>query len=199
MQKANLEKWVDELQAQIDAVKRDIARIPAPEPPAPEPECSVFACGSATLTVTDYPYDESDDSAFLRVAEYEFDETFDTENYDYYISFDYYSIDALTALTYYATTNCVILHDGAPLRGDVMPVLSSELTRGTHTYAVAGVVSVQFQYGESGVTMNISSNSNDGSCITDGTNGVTTIDYMIAAKKKAEPSTKKRKTKNRRK
>lgn len=35
MEKATLEKWVDELQAQIDQVKRDIQSIPTPEPPAP--------------------------------------------------------------------------------------------------------------------------------------------------------------------
>lgn len=33
MLKASLEKWVDELQAQIDQVKRDVQSIPAPEPP----------------------------------------------------------------------------------------------------------------------------------------------------------------------
>lgn len=35
MQESSLVKWVDELQGQIDALKRDIASIPAPEPPAP--------------------------------------------------------------------------------------------------------------------------------------------------------------------
>lgn len=33
MLKASLEKWVDELQAQIDQVKRDVQSIPTPEPP----------------------------------------------------------------------------------------------------------------------------------------------------------------------
>ena len=88
MEKATLEKWVDELQAQIDQVKREVQSIPAPTP-VTDPDCFVFSCGHSTMDISDVPYEESNDSEFGRFAECEFAETFDTDNYDYYISFDY--------------------------------------------------------------------------------------------------------------
>ena len=196
MQKSSLEKWVDELQAQIDAVNRKVAAIPPT--PIPDPDCFVFSCGHATMTVTDEPIEESNDNEFTRTAEYEFAEDFDTENYEYYINFDLFSIDIALSLAYYATTNCMGLHDDTPFQDDLMPVLSSETPQDTETYAVAGIVSVNFQYGES-VTLSIVSGYGDGKCIA-GDTGATTIDYMIVAKKKTEITTKKKKkTKNRRK
>lgn len=195
MQDSSLVKWVDELQGQIDALKRDIASIPAPPEPTPEPDCTVFSCGHATLTVTDTPIEESNDNEFTRAAEHEFTETFDPDNYDYYINFDFFSVDISSALAYYATTNCMGLHDDTPLQGDVLPVLSQITSQGVENCAVAGVVNVEFQYNESGVTLSIISEYGDGNCIADGTTGVSTIDYMIIAKKKAETSTKKRKSK----
>ena len=197
MEQSSLVKWVDELQGQIDALKRDIASIPAPEP-IPEPDAIVFSCGHASLTVTDTPIEESNNNEFTRVAEYEFEETFDPDTYDYYINFDFFSVDLTSALAYYATTNCMSLHDDTPLQEDVMPVLSSEQLLGVETCAVAGTVNVNFQYDESGVTLSIISEYGDGKCIAGAETGTSTIDYMIIAKKKAEPSTKKRKSKNRR-
>lgn len=189
MQKSSLEKWVDELQAQIDAVKREVASIPAPTP-VTDPDCFVFSCGAATMTVTDVPVEEGNDEEFVRFAEYEFSETFDNDNYDYYISFDYDSIDLSTALRYYGNANCMILHDSTPFQSDVLPILSSATPQDVEICEVAGVVKVDFQYGET-VTLGIVSEYGDGKCIADDT-GDTKLDYMIIAKKKAETRTKKK-------
>ena len=183
-------KWIDELQAQIDALNRKVASVPAPD-------YAIIACGHAQMEITDEPIEGSNDNEFTRTAACTFGESFDIDNYDYYISFDYLSIHLSIegSVGFYAMANSMALHDSEPLQGVVMPVLSTAWSQGTETCAVAGTVDVDFQYGES-VTLSIVSTYGDGKCIAD--HG-TSIDYMIVAKKKTETTTKKRKTKNRRK
>lgn len=84
MLKASLEKWVDELQAQIDQVKRDVQSIPTPEPPAPE---VVGICGTMTIAVS------SSETRSEGIATITTD--LDLTNYDYFLSIHYFDEDSL--------------------------------------------------------------------------------------------------------
>lgn len=78
MQESSLVKWVDELQGQIDTLKRAINSIPTPEPPAPE---VVGTSGDVVISVT------SDESSSVGIATITAD--LDLTNYDYYIDLHY--------------------------------------------------------------------------------------------------------------
>lgn len=79
MEKATLEKWVDELQAQIDQVKRDVQSISTP--PTPEDPQVVAFSGTVAMTVT---FDET-----LALAVGTIDEDLDLTAYDYYLDMHY--------------------------------------------------------------------------------------------------------------
>ena len=78
MLKASLEKWVDELQAQIDQVKRDVQSIPAPEPITPD---VVGKSGNVEISVTSG--DTSSEGTATITAD------LDLTNYDYYLNMHY--------------------------------------------------------------------------------------------------------------
>lgn len=78
MLKASLEKWVDELQAQIDQLKRDVLNIPTPEPPAPE---VVGVSGSVEISVT--AGETSAEGTATITAD------LDLTNYDYFLDIHY--------------------------------------------------------------------------------------------------------------
>ena len=195
MQMISLEKWVDELQAQIDQVKREVQSIPAPTP-VTNPDSYVFSCGHATCDVTDTPVSESNDDEFFRFATANFTVTFDLDNYDYYISFDYAS-SAISGASYYGTMCCNKLLEAAPLSGDVFPVLSRTVSEGTESCAVAGLLNVNFNFDTDGVYLEFVSEYGDGTGIAPDETGITGFDYVIFAQKKPTDNsrTKKKSTK----
>lgn len=79
MQESSLVKWVDELQGQIDTLKRAINSIPVPEPPAPE---VVGASGNVEISVT--AGDTSAEGTATITAD------LDLTNYDYYLDIHYF-------------------------------------------------------------------------------------------------------------
>jgi hypothetical protein len=193
MQTSSLVKWVDEIQGQIDALKRTVGSKPAP---VADSDCIVFSCGHATCEVSDVPLEESNDNEFYRFASANFTEAFDLDNYNYYISFDFAS-SAVDGPSFYGTMNCNELREAAPLSGDVFPVISRTVSQGAETCAVAGILNANFNFTVDDIHLEIVSEYGDGTGIAPDETGVTGFDYVIFAKKKAE--TINRKSKNRRK
>ena len=79
MQESSLVKWVDELQGQIDQIKRSIP-APAPTPEPEDPQYVVYS-GSVAMTVT---FDGT-----LALAVGTIDEDLDLTKYDYYLDIHY--------------------------------------------------------------------------------------------------------------
>lgn len=78
MQKSSLEKWVDELQAQIDQVKREVQSTPAPtELPY------TLTGGTVAITVSQDGTSDPEGSGVISG-------TYDTSAYDYYLTLQYY-------------------------------------------------------------------------------------------------------------
>lgn len=84
MQESSLVKWVDELQGQIDSLKRAMQSIPAPEPTAPD---VVGTSGTMTIAVS---YDESraEGTATITAA-------LDLANYDYFLNIHYFDTESV--------------------------------------------------------------------------------------------------------
>lgn len=76
MQKSSLEKWVDELQGQIDSLKRAVSKVPTP--PAP---VVVATSGNVEISVTSSET-RSEGTATITAD-------LDFTNYDYYLDMHY--------------------------------------------------------------------------------------------------------------
>lgn len=78
MQESSLVKWVDELQGQIDSLKRAMQSMPAPEPPAPD---VVGTSGNVVISVS------SSDTRSAGTATITVD--LDLTKYDYFLDIHY--------------------------------------------------------------------------------------------------------------
>lgn len=94
MEQSSLVKWVDELQGQIDALKRDIASIPAPPDAS-----SIVTFGTFNLRTT------IADSAATATGK--ISGTFDTTNYDYLVSLHVHITDTNDGTAYLVEGNVV--------------------------------------------------------------------------------------------
>ena len=77
MQKSSLEKWVDELQGQIDSLKRAVSKVPTPSAPD-----VVGISGTTTISVT---FDESRAEGKATITA-----GLDLANYDYFLNIHYF-------------------------------------------------------------------------------------------------------------
>lgn len=85
MQESSLVKWVDELQGQIDQVKRDVRSIPAPTPQA---RGVVGISGTMTISVS---FDETRAEGTATITT-----DLDLANYDYFLNIHYFDTDSVT-------------------------------------------------------------------------------------------------------
>lgn len=181
MQESSLVKWVDELQAQIDQVKRDVQSIPAPVP------SSVILCGIATMDVTDTP---GENDAFTRAAACSIAGTFDGSAYDYHIAYDFASFD--TDIAYLGSKCSQKALTAAIPDGDALIVDKVATESDTETITVDAQLNAIVTVSSSKIDVTIESKYGDGKGIAPDT-GHTRLAYTIFAAPKPPSRTKKKK------
>lgn len=169
MLKASLEKWVDELQAQIDQVKRDVQSIPAPA------ASSVVICGIASMTVTDT---SGENDTFTRSATCSIAGTFDSSAFEYHIAYDFASFD--TDISYIGSKCSQKALTAAIPDGDALIVDKVVTESDTETISVDALLNAIITVSSNKIDVTIESNYGDGKGIAPDT-GHTRLSYSIYA------------------
>lgn len=169
MQESSLVKWVDELQGQIDQIKKSIP-APAPTPTPEDPDVVVFS-GTVAMTVT---FDES-----LALAVGTIDEDLDLTKYDYYL--DIYYQDVGSSDTYIAD----VLHSKITADPAIRFFTGTKYDNGVVTPLNYGYCYSPLT--ESGVTVSLHSVA---AYYSD--EGTVNMDYVITGIKKPAAQTKKK-------
>ena len=169
MEESSLVKWVDELQGQIDQIKKSIP-APAPTPTPEDPEVVAFS-GTVAMTVT---FDKS-----LALAVGTIDEDLDLTAYDYYLDMHYQAAPGDD------TYICDVLH--AKIAAD--PAI--RYFGGTH-FDNGTVTPLDFGYCYSPLTENGVTVSLHSSAAYYSDEGTVNMAYVITGYKKPAAQTKKK-------
>lgn len=181
MQKISIEKWVDELQAQIDQVKREVQSIPAPA------ASSVVICGAAAMTVTDT---SGENDTFTRAATCSIAGAFDSSAFEYHIGYDFVSYD--TDVTYIGSKCSQKALTAAIPDGDALLIDKVAIESETETITADALLNAIVTVSSSKIDVTIESNYGDGKGIAPDT-GHTRLSYSIYAAPKPATRTKKKK------